>query len=433
MAAGTVAAVGAMTAGTGMLFNSFLNASNSSVNREMSQNNFETSMAFNAEESQKNRDWQEKEWDRRFKIESEYNTPAAQVGRLADIGLNSQSLYGDSGNAGQIFGMSSTPASAPAQSPVPAYAEMKDTTFVDVLNSLSNLVGNAAGAFKDTAEGKSIAATIDGMVQNLELKNQAQALDNGSKQIDLIVKSSTSLTAAWTDIKLKFSQVQLNAIMGKMYDSEALLNDSQRFLTDAQKKLSDKEYEKLCGVMPYVIMAAKANVDTIKSEAERNRADAYKSTQEGDEANARRQLVDVQKNLAKIEEKIKQHPEYKKYVIEQMKASCKETLSRAKLNEAERKKVLELQEQLSKENAWYNFNQIWSKVNDIADIGLDAYRSITFQNFFNSESSRRKAKDEFERSHYGDVTETDETNYYDSAGRKHKASVSRKRAPFGKH
>lgn len=428
MATGTIAAITAGVSAVGAVGSAYV----SNKQRIDNANNYNRSMDFNAQEAQKAREYESQEWDRRFKIESEYNSPTAQVGRLAEAGLNAQSLYGDSGNAGQVFGVNSPNVPAPAAAPAAPYSQQNVSNMTDVVNSISNLVGAAAGAFRNTKEGESIAATIDGMVKNLELRNTAQALDNANKEIENTIKGQTGLLSAWTDIKLKFTDMQMHAAMGKAYDSEALLNDAQRFLADAEKKLKDKELEKLTAIMPYVIQGAQMNVQVLKSERDRNNDEGYKFRNEGDEANARKNLVNVQKAIAVVEQKIKESPEYKKTFIEKMRADCDKVLADIRLSDAERQRVLELKEQLSKENAWYNFNQIWSKVTDVADIGLDAFRTITFQNFFNQESSRKNERDKFEREHYNDVTEFDETHYYDSQGRRHRTNVSRKRAPFGK-
>lgn len=423
MATGTIATIGAIagvtTAAAGVT-SAVVSSRNSVAARHSNEDMYQQSMAFNAEEAEKARQYDKSEWDRRFKVESEYNSPVQQVQRLADAGLNAQSLYGDSGFAGQVFGLSSVPSSPAASSPVPPYVQQSTANVADIMNSVANLASASAGAFKNTAEGTSIASTIDGMVKNLELKNTNQALINGAEEIELNIKKSTALKKAWNELSLQFSEIQLKEIMGEYYSEESMLTESQRFLNLVEKELKGEELKRVRAVFPYVVQSAKENVKLIRSERQKNLSEA-------NEADARKNLLETQNKIGEIDLNIKKDDNYKKAFIASMVNTANKLLSERNLSEAERSRVLEIKEQLEKENAWFNFDKVWEKFKDVSDIGLDIFRTVTFQNFFNQESSRKRERDEFERMHYGDVEEFDETHYFDSQGRKHRASAKRKR------
>lgn len=81
------------------------------------------SAQYNAEEAQKNRDFQERMYNKQYqdsidfwRMEQEYNTPANQLDRLTRAGLNPLLAYGNSGLSGNIASQSPDLPSQPSGS-----------------------------------------------------------------------------------------------------------------------------------------------------------------------------------------------------------------------------------------------------------------------------------------------------------------------------
>lgn len=294
MAAGTIAAitaVGTAAAGAGAIASSVV----SGVNKQKDIN-YNTAiqgetMAFNAQEAEKARQYETEEWNRRFKVESDYNRPVNVVGRLAEIGFNPQSMYGDSGGAGQVFGLNSSPVPAQAQAPQAPYVNVGSDTMSSMLTALGEMLGNTAGAFKNTAEGHQLASTTTDIVKQLQLGNNAKALDIADKQLDLSIKQSTGMQKAYAELRLMYNESLLKAAMSNNYDQDTLLKKAQELFTKAQSDLKGRELDLFNDTYPYVVQASKRQLDLMSSEIARNIGQAAESNANASTINATREYV----------------------------------------------------------------------------------------------------------------------------------------------
>lgn len=160
-----------------------------------------TERAFNSAEAQKGRDWQEKMWNK----ENEYNSPAAQLRRMMDAGINPAMWNMDSnmaGSAPSTLSASSSSASAPMgsagvggfSSPIPMQSF-----------SLENPLGGALDAANIVQQRDLVQSQIN--------KNNADAGKSNAEAITIDA--------------LRSGQVELQGVQIQVGKSQSALNDAE--------------------------------------------------------------------------------------------------------------------------------------------------------------------------------------------------------------
>ena len=118
---------------------------------------------YNAEEAQKNRDFQERMYNQQvqdninfWKMQNEYNLPSAQLARLQEAGLNPLLAYGQGGNVQNV----ATGAPQSAQAPSGAQASRSFNNPLD-LGNLALLQAQIENINADTQQKRSQTAETD--------------------------------------------------------------------------------------------------------------------------------------------------------------------------------------------------------------------------------------------------------------------------------
>lgn len=263
------------------------NSSNSNVNWDL----WHDQKLYNTEEAEKARQFERDEWTRRFNLESEYNTPKNQLARLAETGLNAQSLYGDSGNAGEIFGMSSAPSAPQASAGNPPYQQQTMPNSLDELNAFGSLLEKASAAFKNTNEGNRIRKLLAGDIE-------FQSLTNGIAKQKLIadtltnaVNKSTQLKKAMNELRLQEGELMLQGLTGDKIESETFLNKCRELNEIAMRELHGYELQQWEALFPTYILQAKANLRLTNAQTKEANANANMGNAYANESAARREGI----------------------------------------------------------------------------------------------------------------------------------------------
>lgn len=228
------------------------------INKQDWQDQYNTQMQGAQQLMQKQADIQQEQWQKQFDIQNTYNSPAAQIQRMSEAGLNGAALAGSSGQSGMAssspsVSMPSPSAPAPginpsellsvaAGNPVTTTPQHKVDWAVQVIDSLSSAAEKLTKSGVNTVEYKRNIATLNEFVkqeilktENLDLINQAQKINNyvaeHSKQ--------ANIKKAWNEVEHLASQIAVNNALKENYDSSTDLN---KMNTKVAEMLSNKYF-----------------------------------------------------------------------------------------------------------------------------------------------------------------------------------------------
>lgn len=273
-----------------------INEQNIAMQRETNANQMQ--MAREANKLQQNMlyenmYWQERQADKQWQRETEWNDIGAQMQRAADAGLNPYVALGK-GNVGNIAGQMSTPgASSAGISPaVPSLtaprAEMiqgKWSRTAEILSMFSQSMANLSQARKQDAETQRTKVLLNEELRGYLLENDAQELENGLNQMFALVERkqklknlaqdyNESIQRILTDVSkmhLNYSETELNKT--KEF-TEEMLGRANELLIMAKKALTDKQYEQLEIIVRNQQKMIDKQLELQSSEINRNNATA---------------------------------------------------------------------------------------------------------------------------------------------------------------
>lgn len=247
---GIAAIIGAGSALGSAVYNMFNNEN---------ENLYNDSKSYNSEEAQKNREWQEREWNRRFKIESEYNSPSAQVARLADAGLNAQSFFSSSGGSGQLFGLSSSPSGSQASVNSAPYLGRTQANIAELLQSAGNFANSI-----ESAQNTHQLTPLE--KRSKELANNIAQCELAVKEQDAIFAKHHGLEVRWQQFQTDLARQKLFIAQGKESDTKSVLNSYEQLLTDAKTKMTLQEYTQLVKIAPLYILKENEQIELLKQQ-----------------------------------------------------------------------------------------------------------------------------------------------------------------------
>lgn len=157
---------------------------------------------FNAEEAQKNRDFQKEMYERQYEdnikfwnMQNEYNLPSAQLARLREAGLNPLLAYGE----GSLSGNIASQAPQSAQAPNGAQASVNMRNPVDMANlamleaQIENIKADTANKKEETF-GKSIQNEVDWRTRDAKVAIQNKNVQFLDQQIEWLATQDFALT-----------------------------------------------------------------------------------------------------------------------------------------------------------------------------------------------------------------------------------------------
>ena len=244
----SLAAMGTFVGGTGNLISGI-----------SSNKNAKQQIAFQQQENQLNRDWQTKQAElaRQFNLservasqnfqqqmvtqQNEYNTPAAQVQRLTQAGINPQLAM--SGGSGLTSVSASPSASNQASSPMPAGVsglspvsqQPFDLQIPQLLNGVSSMLTGLAEAKKAGVETDILSRSANYLIENNMLTAEGQKIANNIQKTNQFILDNvkdSKIKLAWQELR----KAQFEAIVSQ---NVAEREDRIRAVMDSEKKLNE--------------------------------------------------------------------------------------------------------------------------------------------------------------------------------------------------
>lgn len=263
--------VSSITPGLGSMLGSGLGAiagiANGFFERNWQANQAELNRNFQSEEAQKSRDWNEEMWNK----SNEYNTPAAQLQRLLDAGINPSTAVGMMGGSSTAAGSSHGPADsevAPSGSQAQLPGSMSGS-LMDLIGGTSKTIYGNMLMNEDVLNKKGqntiLQATIPQLVQLSHLTNK-----EAEKRIAQMVVTTQSEQEKVRLTRLQsYAQQLSNDNYQRMVDIDIALKRSNYKLNNANIKVQDAQAALVAakqGLIPYeaaVLISQRAlNYDT---------------------------------------------------------------------------------------------------------------------------------------------------------------------------
>lgn len=367
--------------------------------RHQSQEN-QKQRDFAAEEAQKQRDWQSSEWQRQydqqraeyykqleaqygaqwqqFQREAEYNSPANQVARLHEAGLNASAIMGGTGSSGLISAASGS-LSSPGSPSVPtggtvsgAAASAPPTAPVGIahaptfdLTSLGSFLRDVSEANKNNLLSPANLELINNQIENVisdtagkKLVNEAQVITNSIARATKDYK----IAQEWLDLQLTAVDILRDASQGRMYDANAFYYGCAGLLAKMQKKLTKQQYlhEKL--KVDNFMDDFSATLDVKRSESSKNRAQAREAVSV---AETNEQLLSFRTENAKLINELQRYQneltDYDRRLrgenfTQEVRTNLEELLGRAQRAGLINQELQQSIDLAKKNNDWYTVN-----------------------------------------------------------------------------
>ena len=270
---------------------------------------------FNADEAEKQRAWSHDEWDYQFgkqigewynqqdysnaqafdywKQQQNYNTPAAQVARMQNAGLNPAHVIGDT-TFGST-GLSAAPTAVPNPSVPAGHAASvglsnptspgaKAQAFANMAKGISDVLNGVYGAKRSAAETEKTQRTLEPIIKGLLLDNSNKQLINVWQNFDNLEKEKgmpDRLANLSKQGKLLISQAMAATSSSELMNVQRELENLRKSLVSTETDIKGKEL--------LVVTAEAQNIQTaidLKNELLRQQANTEKSKQSANYASA---------------------------------------------------------------------------------------------------------------------------------------------------
>lgn len=304
-------------------------------------------------------------------MQNEYNSAKAQVQRALEAGLSPMTVAGAS---------PATASTGSAGSPIPSLtapsAEMINSSSQNVIGTISEIAGaiaNISKAGSDDAQRQRTLKLLNDELAGLQLDNNAKKMQNA-----LLFTYGDKMKQAEYDLLIakkanELSQVLLNEEMTDTEKEKQLNLISDALLKDSQRLLNKKEYQafeqKLNAYLANVradIKLKGAQTYEAETQAETNKAQAYKFREEGltqesvrtlnksmsDLNDARKELTEVDTDWAKRTKMNRIKQEYEK--LRQLRLLNDEQENRVKIAQYEMEQA-EYANDMKAFTYWSNF------------------------------------------------------------------------------
>lgn len=248
--------IGAAIAGAAALGGSILSATKGNKN-------IDKQIAAQKEENQKNRDWnlnlakQQNQWNiEQWNRENAYNTPAAQMARYKDAGLNSDLIYGQQNLAAASPEMTAGDGSQPTD--VSNLANKRTIGDMMVQASQTRLT-NAQAKLAESQADKTDKETEGQGYQNEILKSDAafrDALNSGTVQLN-------NMSLKVSEKGMQLTDEQITKVRKECAQIDQSIQQSRAAIDEIRQKISNLKTDQAISRLRY-LMDAKLNEATIK-------------------------------------------------------------------------------------------------------------------------------------------------------------------------
>ena len=344
------------------------NAANLQAVRETNQTNREI--------AEMNNDWslsamrEQNEWNRQqaidmFRMENEYNTPAQQMQRLRDAGINPAVALGGSATSIANSGDASTPTAAGLPTPVtPQIVSPHFQPVTPFTGGLIQALGDFSKMSLNEAQSNRINTLLEDELRGLKLDNDAQRIANNFEmqfgsprrqaEYNLLVGqlAKEMSSASLMDVQ---KETEVEKQLNLMYDSfvkkaQAHFTQKELNVFDEKWNYAKKDYFERWRVNHSVINA--------------NNASARLSNAKADTEDAIRQFnVDIarfQSELYGMDKDARAGA-----FAEECAAIIKEMQNRGRISDAEAKELEERAEEARKHNTMFYYDWFFDKVERI--------------------------------------------------------------------
>lgn len=248
--------IGAAIAGAAALGGSILSATKGNKN-------IDKQIAAQKEENQKNRDWnlnlakQQNQWNiEQWNRENVYNTPAAQMARYKDAGLNSDLIYGQQNLAASSPEMTAGDGSQPTD--VSNLANKRTIGDMMVQASQTRLT-NAQAKLAESQADKTDKETEGQGYQNEILKSDAafrDALNSGTVQLN-------NMSLKVSEKGMQLTDEQITKVRKECAQIDQSIQQSRAAIDEIRQKIFNLKTDQAISRLRY-LMDAKLNEATIK-------------------------------------------------------------------------------------------------------------------------------------------------------------------------
>ena len=217
------------------------------LNRQMFYDNLDY-------QSAERKDQNEVNWEnavKMFNLENTYNSPAEQMQRLVDAGLNPAAAAKDVGLSSASSPVSSSNVGASNPNLVAPHAMQYETAgmgFLKNVNTLASAIGQIAGASAQFAQGSSIRQKltheIDKIIsENEKIKSETfgQDLSNALVRRYGDKKAESEINEKIANIAQKYADCDRLIYEGDYYHSKQLLTDVEKDVALIDKDMKSKD------------------------------------------------------------------------------------------------------------------------------------------------------------------------------------------------
>jgi hypothetical protein len=234
--------------------------------------------AFNAEEAQKARDWEEAQY-------LKYESPKAMMDQYQQAGLNPALMYeGYSPSppstdvaASSVSPHSETPIMSDMLQTVLGVMSMKQT--IDKTRAEVSLLGQQKDLMKRQAEGQEIENKNKQRMYDLQFELGSQNIKESQQRIR---ESEQKINESLQNIKESASRISLNEKQIQIGDSTIELQGTQADLNRAKETLTNLDAQKAAILLPYVEAVQKANLALAEAQTEEAWQQANKALTEAE-------------------------------------------------------------------------------------------------------------------------------------------------------
>lgn len=303
--------------------------------------------AFNAQQAELNRQFQMNMMQQNFDMVNQYNTPANQMERLRQAGLNPFSSQGQAYSASSTSSSPTSPSGSTAVGSAPAYTQSSFASRWSDLASASHAIAQADRAGIDTEFLKeTLKARIDNETARSEIQQVLSKYQNemSKKELDLITQKIQETIENWQNIS-----------------SETDANHTWRqwlALSQKNKYLKDTEVQ---DVMRSIYQNYRSNWQDELYTSEINKNASVTAVNQSQEKlnNTRQALAHLEELVAKATNESEKFARLKEF---------EEAAERQGLITESLRQTLRT---LEKNNDWYGFNMVLKTLG----VGADVYNA----------------------------------------------------------
>lgn len=214
---------------------------------------------------------QNQEYDRRLADERSYNSPAAQVARGLEIGVNPSASLGMGFANNETFAPPTAESSPSAPSAAPANGVSSPS--VGLMNTKPSSVGAFAQAIKAVTSGLKDISERNRIEKLLTYEIKDAMLENQIKDITLFIGKATKDAKIKQEFQRLANMKVENLLNGQFYNESVqkeLMYESERWLNSAKRNMTHEQYRQLLLYNDNFDRILDARIDAMRQESFKN-------------------------------------------------------------------------------------------------------------------------------------------------------------------